>query len=148
MPISLADFTKQNNMTENEMTGLLLKLADLGITGVKVHYDGGGDSGAIEWIGYTKEPCTTPEDVNDGIDDWDNDTNLAQLDSSAYSLIENFAEEKLLTDIEDWWENEGGFGNLCICVPSGKYMVNNSIRITETENYTHEGSLLNKTEND
>jgi hypothetical protein len=135
-------------MTENEMTGLLLKLADLGVTGVKVHYDGGGDSGAIEWIGYTKEPCTTPEDVNDDIDNWDNDVNLAELDSSAYSLIEDFAQERILNDLEDWWNNEGGYGNLSICVPSGKYMVNNSIRITETENYTHEGSLLNKTEND
>ncbi len=130
------------------MTGLLLKLADLGVTGVKVHYDGGGDSGAIEWIGYTKEPCTTPEDVNDDIDNWDNDVNLAELDSSAYSLIEDFAQERILNDLEDWWNNEGGYGNLSICVPSGKYMVNNSIRITETENYTHEGSLLNKTEND
>jgi hypothetical protein len=135
-------------MTENEMTGLLLKLADMGITGIKVQYSGGGDSGAIEWIGYTKEKCDTPEDVNDYIDSWDNDTNLAELDSSAYSLIEDFAQETILNDIEDWWNNEGGFGDLSICVPSGKYMVNNSIRITETENYTHEGSLLNKTEDD
>jgi hypothetical protein len=135
-------------MTENEMTGLLLKLADLGITGIKVHYDGGGDSGAIEWIGYTKEKCDTPEDVNDYIDNWDNYSTLTELDSSAYSLIEDFAQERILNDIEDWWNNEGGFGDLSICVPSGKYMVNNSIRITETENYTHEGSLLNKTEND
>ena len=130
------------------MTGLLLKLADLGITGIKVHYDGGGDSGAIEWIGYTQDPCENPEDVNDCIDNWDNDTNLATLDSSAYSLIEYFAQEKILNELEDWWNDEGGFGHLSICVPSGKYMVNNSIRITETEDYTHQGSLLNKTEND
>jgi hypothetical protein len=135
-------------MTENEMTGLLFKLADLGVTGVKVHYDGGGDSGAIEWIGYTKEKCDTPEDVNDYIDSWDNYSTLTELDSSAYSLIEDFAQETILNDIEDWWNNEGGYGNLSICVPSGKYMVNNSIRIIETENYTHEGSLLNKIEND
>jgi hypothetical protein len=135
-------------MTEKEMTGLLFKLADMGITGIKVHYDGGGDSGMIDWIGYTKEPCVTPEDVNDVIDNWDNETNLADLDSSAYSLIEEFAQETILNDIEDWWNDEGGFGELCICVPSGKYIINNSIRITETEDYTHEGSLLNKTEND
>ena len=61
-------------MTELEMTSLLLKLADLGVTGIKVKYDGGGDSGAIEWIGYTTEKCDTPEDVNDNIDDWENDS--------------------------------------------------------------------------
>ena len=132
-------------MTENEMTGLLLKLADLGVTGIKVKYDGGGDSGAIEWIGYTKEKCDTPQDVNDNIDDWDNDSNLAELDSSVYSLIEDFAQEKLLNDIEDWWNNEGGFGELCICVPSGKYMISNNIRVIESENYQHDGSLIDKT---
>ena len=133
-------------MTEVELTSLLFKLADLGITGVKVKYDGGGDSGAIEWIGYTTEKCNTPEDVCDNINDWENDSNLAELDSSAYSLIEDFAQEKLLNDIEDWWNNEGGFGDVGICVPSGKYVINNHIRITETEDYFHDGDLLSKTE--
>ena len=135
-------------MTEVELTSLLFKLADLGITGVKVKYDGGGDSGAIEWIGYTTEKCDTPEDVNDNVEDWDNDTNLATLDSSAYALIEDFAQEKLLNDVEDWWNNEGGFGDLCICVPSGKYIINNHVRITETEDFFHDGSLLEKADND
>jgi hypothetical protein len=133
-------------MTELELTSLLFKLADLGVTGIKVKYDGAGDSGSIVWIGYTTEKCNTPEDVNDNIDDWDSDSNLAELDSSAYSLIENFAEETILNDIEDWWNNEGGFGDLCICVPSGKYIINNHIRITDTEDYSHDGDLLSKTE--
>ena len=133
-------------MTELELTSLLFKLADLGITGIKVKYDGGGDSGAIEWIGYTTEKCNTPEDVCDNINDWETDSNLAELDSSAYSLIESFAENKLLDDIEDWWNNEGGFGSLCICVPSGKYIINNHLRITETEDYFHDGDLFSKTE--
>jgi hypothetical protein len=133
-------------MTENELTGLLLKLADLGVTGIKVKYDGGGDSGSIEWIGFTKEKCDTPEDVNDRIIDWEHDGNLAQLDSAAYSLIESFADEKLLNDIEDWWNNEGGFGELCICVPSGKYIINNSVRIIDYEEYFHDGSILEKAE--
>jgi len=131
-------------MTELEMTSLLLKLADLGVTGIKVKYDGGGDSGAIEWIGYTTEKCDTPEDVNDNIDDWENDSNLATLDSSAYAFIEDFAQEKLLNDIEDWWNNEGGFGDLSICVPSGKYMIDNNVRYYETKDYQHEGSLIEK----
>ena len=131
-------------MTENEMTGLLLKLADLSVTGIKVKYDGGGDQGAIEWIGYTREKCDTPQDVNDNIDDWENDSNLADLDSSVYSLIEDFAQEKILNDIEDWWNNEGGFGELCICIPSGKYIINSNVRIIDYEEYFHEGSLLDK----
>lgn len=135
-------------MNEVELTALLFKLADLGITGIKVNYDGGGDSGAIDRIGYTKVKCDTPEDIDDEVDVWDDGMNLAKLDSAAYSLIETFAEDTILNDIEDWWNDGGGFGNLCICVPSGKYIINNSIRITETEDYKHDGSLLEKAEND
>jgi hypothetical protein len=133
-------------MTELELTSLLFRLADYGITGVKVKYDGGGDSGAIEWIGYTKKPCETPEDVNDNIEDWENDWLLAKISADAHNAIEEFAQEKLLDDIEDWWNNEGGWGELCICVPSGKYIINNHIRITESEDYFHDGNLLQKVE--
>ncbi len=132
-------------MTEVEITGLLLKLADFGIKGVKVKYDGGGDSGSVEWIGYTAKPCETPEDVNDDITDWENDANLANIvEGKDYSLVEDFA-YKILDDIEDWWNNEGGFGSFCFLVPSGKYIINNSIRITDTEEYFHDGDLLDKT---
>ena len=134
-------------MKELELTSLLFKLADIGITGIKVHYDGGGDSGAIEQIGYTTEKCDTPRDVDEEIDVWDNDMSLAALDSGLYSLVEEFSEHKILNDIENWWDNEGGFGDLCICVPSGKYIINNSVRITETEDFFHNGSLLEKAEN-
>jgi hypothetical protein len=132
-------------MTENEMTSLLFKLADLGITGVKVKYDGGGDSGAIEWIGVTREHCETPEDVNDKVEDWETESNLANLDGDVYYQIESFAENKLLNDVEDWWNDEGGYGELFICVPSGKYMISNNIRVTHSENYLHEGDLISQT---
>jgi hypothetical protein len=134
-------------MTEIELTGLLLKLADLGVTGIKVKYDGGGDSGAIEWMGYTKESCETPEDVNDKIDDWSTNSNLSVFDLELYNQFESFAYD-ILNDIEDWWNNEGGFGDLCICVPSGKYIINNHVRFTETEDYFHDGSLLDKVNED
>ena len=129
-------------MTEIEMTSLLFKLADLGITGIKVQYDGVGDDGAIEWIGYTNEPCASPEDVFDNIDAWDNDSALTNTE--LYGLIEDFAQSKILDEIEDWWNNEGGFGNLCILVPSGDYSINNHIRIIETVDYHHKGNLIDK----
>ena len=133
-------------MTENELTGLLLKLADLGVTGIKVDYDGAGDSGAIGSIGYTKERCETPEDVNDKIDSYHNDLDLVDLDYELFAKIESFAENTLLSNIENWWDQEGGYGELCICVPSGKYIINNHVRIIETEDYFHDGNLLEKTE--
>lgn len=135
-------------MTELELTSLLFKLADLGITGVKVHYDGGGDSGAIEAIGYTAIPCATPEDVDDVVDVYDYNYTLSNLDDKMSKEIEEFAENKLLNDVEDWWNNEGGYGDLCICVPSGKYIINNHVRVTDTEDYFHDGSLLEQANNE
>ena len=131
-------------MTEQELTSLLFQLADHGVTGIKVKYDGGGDSGAIEWIGYTTKPCKTPEDVDDNMEDWGDSSRLSNLGADVYTQIEDFAQSKLLDDIEDWWNNEGGWGDLCICVPSGKYIINNHVRITESEDYFHDGSLLDK----
>jgi len=135
-------------MTELELKSLLFRLADFGITGVKVKYDGGGDSGAIEWIGYTKKPCETPEDVSDNVEDWEEDSKLLNIDHDLFMELETFAENKLLDDIEDWWNNEGGWGELCICVPSGKYIINNNIRITDHETHFHDGSILDKAEED
>jgi hypothetical protein len=133
-------------MTELELTSFLFQLADHGVTGIKVKYDGGGDSGAIEWIGYTTKPCNEFDDIANNIDDWADDQKLSTLDSGAYSLIEEFAQETILDDIEDWWNNEGGWGELLILVPSGKYHVINNVRITDHETYEHEGDLLSKSE--
>jgi len=150
MPIFLAGFTKSNSMKEIDMIGTLVRLADLGITGIKVTYEGSGDSGAIENIVYTAEKLRESEedafeDLND-IDVWGKDVwELRDLDSGLHSDIENFVEDKLLQDIEDWWNNDGGYGTVCILVPSGKYKIVNDIRVTEIETFYHEGTLIEKT---
>jgi hypothetical protein len=150
MPISLAGFTKQNSMKEMDMIGTLVRLADLGVTGIKVQYEGSGDSGAIENVVYTTEKMDEDEeaafdDIND-IYVWNQDvSHLQELDSGLSSDIAYFVEEQLLNDIEDWWNNDGGSGAVCILVPSGKYKIFNDIRITQIEKYFHEGSLIEKT---
>jgi hypothetical protein len=132
-------------MTEEQLMEILIQLADQGVTGIKVHYDGGGDSGAIERIVYTDKENADFSDIN-LVSSWDEDKDLEKLNSSAYSTIENFAHETLLDNIEDWWNNEGGYGDLLIKVPSGEYLINNNIRIMEIEEYTHEGNLFREIE--
>ena len=74
-------------MTENEITGLLLQLADLGVTGIKIIYSGGGDSGAIDEIIYTTEKVTNFEDL-ENLDQYsENVLNLRDLSTSLYSDI-------------------------------------------------------------
>lgn len=132
-------------MTENDMTGLLLQLADLGVTGIKIIYSGGGDSGAIDDIIYTTEEVTFLEDLDD-LDPYSkNVLNLRDLSTSFYSNMEDFATSQLLDEIEDWWNNEGGYGTVLIAIPSGNYQINNTIYFTNTEEYNHDGNLINKT---
>lgn len=136
-------------MNETMMTSLLIQLADLGVTGIKVEYEGGGDSGAIEVILYTTDKL--PENEEDAFHEvkslmaWDETTkNLSVLDSGLCSDISNFAVEKILNNVEDWWNNDGGYGEMCILVPSGKYQLENNIRITEVETFNHDGSLIDQ----
>ena len=129
------------------MTGLLLQLADLGVTGIKIIYSGGGDSGAIDEIIYTTEEITNLEDL-ENLDQYsENVLNLRDLSTSLYSNIEDFATSKLLDEIEDWWNNEGGCGTVLITIPSGNYTINNHIYFTETETYNHNGNLINQSLN-
>lgn len=137
-------------MTENDMTGLLLQLADRGVTGIRVHYAGGGDSGCIEDINYTTATLSNDEetafDFITQLSTYGHEAapNLKDLDSGIYSDIEDFAQDRILNDIEDWWNNDGGHGVLCILVPSGKYKIENVVYITTSEEYYHEGSLIDQ----
>jgi hypothetical protein len=137
-------------MNETMMTSLLIQLADLGVTGIQIYYEGSGDSGCIDQVLYTTDKL--PESLEDAFDKirslntWDEESKyLRNLDSGLSSDIESFAEEKILDSIEDWWNNEGGYGTMCILVPSGKYDVMNNIRITEIETFEHVGNLIDQT---
>jgi hypothetical protein len=137
-------------MNETMMTSLLIQLADLGVTGIQIYYEGSGDSGCIDEVLYTTDKL--PENLEDAFDkirslnSWDEDAKyLRNLDSGLSSDIESFAEEKILDSIEDWWNNEGGYGTMCILVPSGKYDVMNNVRITEVETFEHVGNLIDQT---
>ena len=132
-------------MTEEQLMEVLIQLADQGVTGIKVHYDGGGDSGAIEAVVYTDIENANFSDI-DFLDEWNHEISLSTLNSSAYANILNFAQETLLDNIEDWWNNEGGYGDILIKVPSGEYLINNNVRIMNVEEYNHHGNLFKKTE--
>lgn len=147
MPIFLADFTKQNNMTENKMTDLLLKLADLGVTGIKIFYSGGGDSGDIDDVLYTTTKDVTFYDINTLVDYQENTLYLTNLDHELKDEITEFANEKILNGIEDWWNNDGGYGVMLIKIPSGQYEINNTIYVTDTEEFQHDGNLIDQSLN-
>ena len=132
-------------MTENEMTGLLLQLADLGVTGIKIFYSGSGDSGDIDDVVYTTTKEASFDDINTLTNYGENALYLTNLDHDLKDEITDFATSKLLDEIEDWWNNDGGYGNLLIKIPSGQYEINNTIYVTDTEYFQHDGDLISKT---
>ena len=132
-------------MTENEMTGLLLQLADLDVTGIKIFYSGGGDSGDIDDVVYTRTKEASFDDIMNLNGYGEDVLYLQNLDNELADKIRDFASEKILNDLEDWWNNDGGYGTMLIKIPSGKYEINNMIYITDTEEFEHDGDLISKT---
>jgi hypothetical protein len=140
-------------MQETEMMGVLLELQQLGVTGVNIYYEGGGDSGSID-EGYFTTEDLSDLDIDHAFDKILNDvnawgsgsnaTNIKSENPEIWDKLENFASEKILDNIEDWWNNDGGYGNLCILIPSGKYKIYNNVRYTQVEDYYHEGELIDK----
>ena len=129
------------------MTGLLLKLADLGVTGIKIFYSGGGDSGDIDDVLYTTTKDVTFYDINTLVDYQENTLYLTNLDHELKDEITEFANEKILNGIEDWWNNDGGYGVMLIKIPSGQYEINNTIYVTDTEEFQHDGNLIDQSLN-
>lgn len=130
-------------MTEQELMQTLIQLADLGVTGIRINYEGGGDSGCIEDIMYTDKEGVSLDEVQNL--PWGS-KDLKELNNELAINIENFTTDKILDTIEDWWNNEGGSGTLAILVPSGEYNVENNIRRIDYDEFFHEGNLFRKTE--
>lgn len=103
----------------------IYKLKDQGVHIIKIEYSGGGDSGAIDQITYY---------------DKNHDELNIIPDASLVDAIEKFAYVKL-NDIEDWWNNEGGSGEMDINIDNLTYNINNEIRYTEHKSYNHNGNL-------
>lgn len=103
-------------------------LKDRGITKIIVTYEGSGDSGSIDNVLYY-----------DKEDDEHYCTQLG-ITESQHNDIQNLA-YPMLDGIEDWYNNEGGYGGITIDLDEFTYDIENNIRITEIEKYNHNGSL-------
>jgi hypothetical protein len=114
-------------MSDLKNSKVILELKDLGVDRVAIQYSGSGDSGDIDDVTYYNKAGEVVEieekyeEVHEKVKD--------------YALI-------ILNDIEDWWNNEGGYGVLNMFISQNTYSIENHIYITETEDYFHEGDLI------
>tara|TARA_R110002153_G_C13100907_1_gene476554 strand:+ start:60 stop:458 length:399 start_codon:yes stop_codon:yes gene_type:complete len=127
-------------MTEKEITLLVEK----GIGYIHIEYTGGGDSGAIESITYILNTCEKTQDIWNGGEiphgipgTCDNVDKPSKLDEIT---IEDLAYTHL-NHIEDWWNNDGGYGGLIIEIPSLQFKNQNIIEYRESDTYMHDGTL-------
>ena len=129
-------------MKEKELQSLLLKLADSDVRQLVFTYDGCGDSGSVDQIYILKTPMSH-EDCEDEmyIEDFMPDDHVTLQNHFNYDIVqavEDMAYRLVLEDIEDWVNNDGGFGWVIMDIPSGKTHVKNTVRYMETETYDHE----------
>jgi hypothetical protein len=103
-------------------------LKDRGVKQIRVTYEGSGDSGSIDNVLY--------------YDKEDDEYYSSQLNisESQHDDIQNLA-YPMLDGLEDWYNNEGGYGTITIDLDEFIYNIQNNIRITEVEMYSHNGSL-------
>lgn len=106
------------------LVAAMMQLQDLGVCTIQVNYSGSGDSGGIDDISFLNK-----------------DDKGVSVNSEIKDFIDELVYNKLLNSIEDWYNNDGGFGMITINVPSCEYTIENNIRITDYEVYNHEGSL-------
>jgi hypothetical protein len=118
----------------------------LGVNGyhtIEVNYSGSGDSGDIDSIyllKYKEVFSYNSETGKENIED-----RIKEITADCEQWVRDKANE-ILSGIEDWWNNDGGYGTMVIQIPSGTYVINNNINVTDVESHQHSGSFLNETE--
>lgn len=139
-------------MNEKSLTNIMLQLSQYNITGIQINYEGSGDSGCVERICFTQEPAILLEDLQNIFDDsWNSKFDLENFCSDPQKVtelkevIDDIVSELLLDCIEDWYNNDGGFGSVYMLVPSGNYCIENNVRYMEVHAYHHEDNVFNKT---
>jgi hypothetical protein len=121
----------------------LQKINELGYKYVRFNYNGAGDSGDTDRPDFYK---TKEEADCERVEGCDWNKNFYEL-TKRFQECENFVEpirhkvDAVLVQIEDWWNNDGGFGHIIINTETGEYVIDNNVNYTESENYTHEGKL-------
>jgi hypothetical protein len=94
-----------------------------GVTKVTVEYSGSGDSGQIDDVIYYNKY---------------GETAFISEKSKIREFIGDFLYNHVLNTIEDWYNNEGGYGIVTIDVMTGEIAVTNNIRIESYDTYYHD----------
>lgn len=121
-------------MSKNKLTWqrALIILKDSGVKKILITYAGGGDEGQIDGITYFDKEDDEIKHENVDID-------YVDLQDLCYPALE---------DIEDWYNNDGGYGEYTIDLETMKYDIVNNVNYMSQQTYNHNGSLKKLMEED
>ncbi|MBL8270953.1 DUF6878 family protein [Steroidobacter sp.] len=109
-----------------------------GLHHIRVTFDGSGDEGAIEFVNFEDrafDPANVFVEVDMQRDQWVNGEltttrvlELTDLDGAIRAITDDYLQE---TGV-DWWNGDGGYGELEIDVDAGTVSLEVSVRFTES----------------
>lgn len=120
---------------DSGFTHILLNLLGQGYTYIIVDYSGGGDDGCIDDIRIIRDEIDMSERV-----DFDSLYNF-ELDNDLSIHIQDICFDKILNHASDWYNNEGGGGQLIISTADGEYISHHYTYYQSTHEETLTGKL-------
>jgi len=91
----------------NKILNAFILIKDKGYNELQVYYSGSGDSGAIDDIYVLNNTNSIPIDIN-SISIENIIENIDFIKEWLYEIIDEAIENR------DWWNNDGGYGNITI----------------------------------
>jgi len=120
------------------MKEIITKLIDINVAYILMVYDGSGDSGAIDEIQFLDEEKNNLEAPR--LNDKGQREMISLTSKEENAVIETYG-YLLLDTVEDWCNNDGGYGEILIDVKALTYTIDNHIRRIEEDLYEHEGKI-------
>lgn len=134
---------KKEEFEKFDLATILALVRDHGVHYIGCTYDGGGDEGYIQSIVYASEKYE--ESFSEGeIEEGTGDEGDIEFVHPKLKSIENSLEELFyvqLNKVENWWDNEGGYGTLLIDTATGEFKQHNATYTRTEENYNHVGKF-------
>lgn len=116
---------------DSGFTHVLFNIAAQGYEYIHVEYSGGGDEGGIDSINFIPNNCMKVID------------NTAEFTTTEYEngvpneqlkdIIDDQIYKQILDNANDWYNNEGGGGNLYISTLDGSYFCDHYVNVITTE---------------
>ena len=124
------------NIENNLIIGkVLFALKDYGVDILEAQYSGGGDDGTIDQIFYWRHTKT------DGSEE-------REVQGVPYKIHADVRDSvcdiiyKHLETVDDWYNNEGGYGEYRLNLNTLEYTINNNVYYRETHSDYGEGTFF------